>query len=233
MNHSKFNHHRDAAFPVIALLLASAAGTVLIVTRIALTGRWQLGFLVWNLFLAWLPLAFALGVCRLHRAGVRHGWKLGTLAALWLLFFPNAPYIFTDLIHLNTWFRGHYWVDLTLILMFGLTGFMLGFLSLYLMQSVVAARFGRIVSWLFILAATGLGGLGIYVGRFLRWNSWDILLHPVGLTLDLGHLAAHPLANRHSLFFAALFATFLFFGYLMLYALTHLPPAQREEAISV
>jgi uncharacterized membrane protein len=230
MNDSKFNNHRGAVFPLLTLLLATAAGVGLVVSRVCLTGHWRYLFLVWNLFLAWLPLLFALGVCRQYRAGARTGWKLWTLAGLWLLFFPNAPYIFTDLIHLNSWFHGHYWSDLTMILLAALTGFLLGFVSLYLMQSVVADLLGRVVSWLFILVVAGLTGLGIYIGRFLRWNSWDVFIHPVGLSVDLGRLAAHPLANAGPFMFQALFATFLFFGYLMLYALTHLQPAQRRPA---
>ena len=213
---------------MMTLLLATAAAVGLVVSRVWLSGRWTHLSLVWNLFLAWLPLVFALGVCREYRSVVRNGWKLWSLAGLWLLFFPNAPYIFTDLIHLDFWFQRHYWADLTMILLVALTGFLLGFVSLYLMQSVVADRLGRAASWLFIFVVAGLTGLGIYIGRFLRWNSWDVFVHPVGISLDLGRLAAHPLVNARSFVLQALFATFLFFGYLMLYALTHLQPAQRQ-----
>jgi uncharacterized membrane protein len=226
----KFNNHRAAVFPMLTLLLATSAGAGLVIARVFLSGRWSYLSLIWNLFLAWLPLVFALGVCRQYRAGAGAGWKLWTLAGLWLLFFPNAPYIFTDLIHLNTWFHMHYWADLAMILLVALTGFLLGFVSLYLMQSVVADRLGRLAGWLFIVVVAALSGLGIYIGRFLRWNSWDVFVHPVGLSMDLGRLAAHPLVNARSFVFQALFAAFLFFGYLMLYALTHLQPAQRTDA---
>lgn len=228
MNDTRYNQNRSAAIPVLTLLLASAAGAGLVIARAGLTGHWRYLSLVWNLFLAWLPLVFALGVCRQYRAEERNGWKFWTLAGLWLLFLPNAPYIFTDLIHLNFWIRGHYWTDLTLILLVALTGFLTGYVSLYLMQSVVVDRLGRLAGWGFILAAAGLSGLGVYIGRFLRWNSWDVFVHPVGLSLDLGHLAAHPVANVQSFVFQALFATFLLVGYLMLYGLTHLPPVRRE-----
>jgi uncharacterized membrane protein len=230
INDSKFSDQRATVFPLLTLLLTTAAGVGLVVARACFTGHWRYLFLVWNLFLAWLPLMFALGVCRQYRAGARAGWKLWTLAGLWLLFFPNAPYIFTDLIHLNSWWHGHYWTDLTIILLTAFTGFLLGFVSLYLMQSVVADRLGRTAGWLFTLCVTGLSGLGVYLGRFLRWNSWDVFTHPVGLSLSVGRLAWHPLANARPILFSALFATFLFFGYVMLYALTHLPRAQRGEA---
>lgn len=228
-NDLPFNQQRSAVFPLLTILLTTAAGVGLIVSRVYLTGyRAYLG-LIWNLFLAWLPLVFALGVCRLHRAGARNSWKLWSLAGLWLLFFPNAPYIFTDLIHVHGWLNGHYWADLTMILLVAFTGFLLGFMSLYLMQSVVADRLGHVAGWLFIVMVAGLTGLGIYIGRILRWNSWDVFIHPVGISMDLGRLAAHPLANARSFKFQALFAGFLFFGYLMLYALTHLQPGRRKS----
>ncbi len=119
-------------------------------------------------------------------------------------------------------------MDLSLILLFALTGFLLGFLSLYLMQQLVADKFGRGAGWLFVALATGLSGFGIFVGRFLRWNSWSVLTHPWELTLDVGHIARHPLSNYLGVVFPVLFATFLFLGYLMLHALTHLQPAGQE-----
>jgi len=230
MNEPKFSHHRATVFPVLTLLFASVAAVTLVVVRADLSGRWRYLSLVWNLFLAWMPLVFALAVCRQYRAGAPRSWKLPTFAALWLLFFPNAPYIFTDLTHLNVWWRGHYWGDLTMILLVALTGFLLGFLSLYLMQAVVADRFGQIASWLFIVAVAPLSGLGVYLGRFLRWNSWDIFIHPVGVTSDIANLAIHPIAHAGPLRFQAAFGIFLLLAYIMLYALTHLPSAQPQQA---
>lgn len=229
MSDTKSSSNHATTFPVLALLFASAVSVILTGFRVIQTGHWGYLTLSWNLFLAWLPLVFALGACRLQQSAERSGWKQYSLGGLWLLFFPNAPYIFTDLIHLNTWFRGHYWVDLSLILLVAMTGFLLGFISLYLMQSIVAERVGRAASWLFILIVAGLSGFGIYLGRILRWNSWDVLVHPVGLSQDIGHWAAHPLANRTSMAFPVAFAIFLFVGYLMLYALTHLQPAQNRN----
>jgi uncharacterized membrane protein len=225
MNNPKLISERVKALPLLTLLLVSLAGTVLVGLRIAWTRDPSYLFLIWNLFLAWLPLVFALGVCQDYQPNERARLRLLGQGSLWLLFFPNAPYIFTDLVHLNSWFRHHYWVDLSLILLFALTGFLLGFISLYLMQSVVASRLGRAASWGFIMVVAGLSGFGVYLGRILRWNSWDIVTHPLSLSHSIGHWAAHPMANPgSSIAFPLLFATFLFLGYLMLYALTHLQP---------
>jgi uncharacterized membrane protein len=231
MNDAKLIPRRTAAFPLLALLFASLVGVALMVVRVSLTREWSYLFLLWNLFLAWLPLIFALGVHERHHRGERRGWRLWTLASLWLIFLPNAPYIFTDLVHLTARFTPHFWVDLSLVLLVALTGFLLGFVSLYLMQSVVAERWGHLAGWLFIMGAALVSAFGIYLGRFLRWNSWDVVMHPLTLSHAIGHLATHPLENQNTGIFPVFFATFLFLGYLMLYALTHLhPQSQRATA---
>jgi len=222
----KLAFRRETAMPVLALLIASSTSVALVVARVIWTGRFGYSFLVWNLFLAWLPMMLALLACEKYQATGGRDWRFLSLAAAWLLFFPNAPYIFTDLIHLTTRFYPYFWVDLSLILLCALTGLVLGFVSLYLMQSVVRQMLGRAASWLFIVAVAGLTGFGIYLGRFLRFNSWDVLFKPRQVYHGIGNWVADPLANSTSLAFPILFGTFVFVTYLMLYALTHLQPAQ-------
>ena len=217
---------RETAMPVLALTFASAVSVVLVVARIIWTANICYSFLVWNLFLAWLPMIFALLACERYQHASGRDWRFLGLAGGWLLFFPNAPYIFTDLIHLTTRFYPCFWVDLSLILLCAVTGLVLGFVSLYLMQSVVERMLGRTASWAFIAAVAALTGFGIYVGRFMRFNSWDVLFKPRQVYHGIGNWVADPLANSTSLAFPILFGAFLFVTYLMLYALTHLRPAQ-------
>jgi uncharacterized membrane protein len=217
---------RETAMPVLALSFASAASVGLVFARIVGTGNVRYSFLIWNLFLAWLPMIFALLACEQYRSASGRSWRFLGLAGVWLLFFPNAPYIFTDLIHLTTRFYPQFWVDLSLVLLCALTGLVLGFVSLYLMQSVVTRMLGWAASWFFIVAVAALSGFGIYLGRFMRFNTWDILFKPRQLYHGIGNWVADPLANSNSLAFPVLFATFLFVTYLMLHALTHLRPAQ-------
>jgi uncharacterized membrane protein len=216
---------RETAVPVLALLFASGASVALVIGRIAWTGDIRYTFLVWNLFLAWVPLIFSLLAYDEFQTGTNRSLRFLGWAGAWLVFFPNAPYIFTDLIHLWSRFYGHFWVDLILILLCALTGLVLGFVSLFLMQSVVTRRFGRMAGWLFIAGVAGLSGFGIYLGRFLRFNSWDVLFKPVALYRGITDWAATPLTNPISYAFPAMFGTFLFIAYLMLYALTHLEHA--------
>jgi uncharacterized membrane protein len=221
---------RETAMPVLALAFASAFCVALVVARIMWTSNLAYSFLVWNLFLAWLPMVFALLGCERYHSARARDWRFLGLAGGWLLFFPNAPYIFTDLIHLTARFYAGFWVDLSLILLCALTGLVLGFVSLYLMQSVVRRVLGRAASWLFIAGVAVASGFGIYLGRFLRFNSWDVLLKPRQVYHGIGHWAADPLANSTSFAFPVLFGAFVFVTYLMLYALTHLRPMRPMVA---
>jgi uncharacterized membrane protein len=218
----------DTAVPVLALAFASGINVALVVARILWTRHWGCGYLIWNLFLAWLPLFFSMLACEQFE---RRGWRFWGLAGAWLLFFPNAPYIFTDLIHLlnNVFFHNgaHFWVDMVLILSTALTGLVLGFLSLFLLQQHVWRAYGWISSWLFVLAAAGLAGFGICMGRFQRLNSWDLVVSPLGVLRGLASWILEPFEHPGKLAFPLLFGAFLFVAYVMLYALTHLQQPRR------
>ena len=166
-----------------------------------------------------MPLFLALRVEELDRereCGPR-GVKFWALSLAWLLFLPNAPYLFTDLIHITRVPATRIWTDLVMVLVFALPGLVLGFLSLQRMQALVARRRGAITGWLFAAAVAGLSGFGVYIGRFERWNSWDVLANPVALLSDAANWF-HPQA----VLFTGLFTVFLFCAYVILNSLTHL-----------
>jgi uncharacterized membrane protein len=224
MSINKLLSRKETLAPLAALILASAVCVAFVLIRIWDTHNVRYGFLIWNLFLAWLPLVFALlarekyrATCSAHRlTGSFLGWS-----AAWLLFFPNAPYICTDLVHLTHHFFGAFWVNLAIILSCAFTGLVLGFVSLYLMQSVVAQRYGTKMGWLFVVAMSALGSFGIYLGRFLRFNSWDVFAQPGRLYDSLSSAASQ--AHPHHAAFLVLFTVFFLIAYVVLYALTHLP----------
>jgi uncharacterized membrane protein len=215
--------------PLRALIVASGICVALVSARVVLSGKIWYAFLIWNLFLAWMPLLFAWLVRKRYASGERHGRRLYGLAFLWLLFFPNAPYIFTDLVHLKTRLYAHFWVDMMLILSCALTGLVLGFVSLHLMQSMVANRFGRVAGWCFVAAVLGLSGFGVFLGRFLRLNSWDVLLNPVKCYRQIGDWLAEPFAGTTPYAFTALFVVFLFMAYMMFYGMTQLPKPDEQQ----
>lgn len=162
---------------VLALLLASGLSVAMLAVRILYSDHLTYIFLVWNLVLAWLPFALALLAYQVRQ----RTWLMLPLSGLWLLFLPNAPYLITDIMHLRNSSTVPGWYDAIMLFSFALTGLLLGFLSLYLMQSLVVRRFGWRLGWLFVAVMSGLSSLGVYMGRFLRWNSWDIFTDPVSL----------------------------------------------------
>ena len=197
------------------LLLASIAfGFLLVAARSLRSEEFFFGFLIWNLFLAAVPL----GISRLIRArAARLGaLPLLALAALWLLFFPNAPYILTDLFHLEERRGVPLWYDLVVFLTFAWNGLILGFLSLRDVQEVLSRRFGHWLSWLAAFAALFLGSFGVYLGRYLRWNSWDLFTQPRLLLSDLAPRLLDPLAHPEAWGMTLVFTVFLTLCYLTL-----------------
>lgn len=164
-----------------ALVFSSGLSVALFVLRILYSGNGTFHFLNWNLFLAWLPLLFALGAWLLQGRTERPRLRVLPLLALWLLFLPNAPYILTDLIHLDHRPPVPLWFDLLLLLSYAWNGLILGLLSLRLVQELMQRWFGAAIGWAGAVAAIGLAAFGIYLGRFERWNSWDVLTNPMGI----------------------------------------------------
>lgn len=148
-------------------------------------------FLNWNLFLAVIPWAMSSYV-RLRPNIQKNRSLLSILLFIWLLFYPNAPYILTDLFHLQSVSSMPIWYDLVLILSFAWTGLLFGFLSLWdiekILEKFLKSRWLKIVM-IFLLF---MGSFGIYIGRYLRWNSWDLVIEPYGLISDIGERLINP-----------------------------------------
>ena len=208
------NPYLNDRFKLTLLLgLASLLSVGLYVARVYYSGESTYGFLLWNLFLAAIP--FAISTLLLWKSpGSRVVFV--AIAGVWLLFFPNAPYVLTDLIHL--WARPEVplWYDLFLILSFASTSLMLGLVSLFDMQEMISSRYSRMAGWAFSLASIVLGSFGIYLGRFLRWNSWDVLGNPSGLLQDILERVLNPLAHPKTIIFTLIFSAFLLLTYLIM-----------------
>lgn len=178
-------HHR-------ALLCGTAFAIALFNARWLWTDQFKFSFLIWNLFLAWIPLGLAeLLAGRLRRNG-RFNAFAGGLACAWLLFFPNAPYLLTDLLHWKPRPEAPPWLDLLLLVHFALLGLSLGFASLRVMRRLVETRLGSLKAHVFTVGVLLLASFGIYLGRFRRWNSWDVVLAPHSLAADLADLCVRP-----------------------------------------
>ncbi len=177
-------------------------------------------FLLWNLALAWVPYLMALRIGQLQRQDA--GWLRLTLGlGVWLAFLPNAPYLITDFVQFRHLPPVPVWFDLILLFAAASTGLLLGLLSIYEVHQVLKKWFSKAYSNLIILSAIGLSGFGIWLGRFQRWNSWDILTRPMALLSDIleTFTTRHELA--HALGISGLLSGVLLMGYGILTALMH------------
>jgi uncharacterized membrane protein len=148
-------------------------------------------FLNWNLFLAFVPwLLSSLLVLTQHYR--YNKLLLLVLLGVWLLFFPNAPYILTDLFHLKNRAGMPIWFDLILILSFAWTGILFGFFSLMDIENLLQPYFSKRSIILITVSLIFATSFGVYVGRYLRWNSWDVLRAPAGIMRDIGSRFIHP-----------------------------------------
>jgi len=201
-----------------AVALASALACAILAARIVRTHHGTYVFLVWNLFLAWVPYLWRLCAAAVQRRHPRDWWRLLAPGALWLLFFPNAPYLVTDFVHL--WERPPVplWYDLGMLAAFALSGCFLAVASLHTMQTLVRRSAGGAASWLFFGVSVGLSGLGVYLGRVQRWNSWDLFFYPRDVLADAVRPLLYPLSHIHPLGVSGMFAALLLICYVMFVA---------------
>ena len=155
--------------------------------RIIYTSETIYVFLVWNLFLAWLP--FFLSRQLQKKRSAPYQW---TIMFFWLLFFPNAPYIITDLFHLHERPGIPKWYDLLLLFSAAWNGLLLGLLSLYNAERFLLTKMNQFNAGLLLALCVFLSGFGVYAGRYLRWNSWEIFTHPKIILNDTVPRILHP-----------------------------------------
>ncbi|WP_126653469.1 DUF1361 domain-containing protein [Chryseobacterium aureum] len=147
-------------------------------------------FLNWNLFLAWIPLLLSSFIRAFH---IKSKISLIFIIIVWILFFPNSPYILTDLFHLKARNAIPIWYDLIVILSYAWTGLICGFISLNDIEKRISDYGNRnIINGVTVLFLF-MSGFGVYLGRFLRWNSWDVLNNPFGLFSDIVVRLIYPM----------------------------------------
>jgi len=197
------------------LLISMLFSCLLTVTRILYTDRLTFIFLPWNLFLAFIP--YALSTFLTQRHGRNLVWWF--TAVIWLLFIPNAFYITTDLYHLGDRYNDRQmpqWFDLTMILSYAWNGLLLGVLSVRQMERMLLPLQTLRNELLFLYPVMWLNALGIYIGRYLRYNSWDVVTDPFQLLRDIAVMIIHPLRHQNTWDMVLCFSILMTLIYLMM-----------------
>lgn len=205
-------------FKILSLLTISMAfSIILLMIRMKLNQSFYLLFLVWNLFLAVIPFAITTALMTKPKL---HKFIFSIAFATWLLFLPNAPYIITDLLHLTLTNQQFLWLDILVIMSFAFNGLILFFLSLSDMERLLKQQCNTTLVSITMLSIFGLTAFGIYLGRFLRYNSWEIVNNPLNLFSDILNIIIQP--NWEAWVFTLAFATFLAMSYWLLKSFSNL-----------
>ena len=189
---------------------------LLIACRMYITRELLFIFLVWNLFLAWIPF-YVSALLQLFKQKRRVSYLL---LITWLLFFPNSLYIITDLIHVGRGSDFPRWFDAILIFSAAVLGLLMAFISLYRVEQFLETKMKQRVVHALMIFILFLGSFGVYLGRFLRWNSWDVLHQPHRLFVSIGERILYPVEYWYAWGITAMF-TVLF--YLIYFSAKKLP----------
>ncbi len=182
--------------------LVSFVSIAMIVGRVAAVENLGGVFLLWNLFLAWIPLGIACIVEALWLRRFINEWGIALGVSVWLLFFPNAPYLITDLIHLKSSPDYIVWYDALMNFSFALAGLLTGLYSLLKIHRLIGGAINSLLAWMTVCSSLVLSSYGVYLGRFGRWNSWDIVTNPLALFQYSVHSLYDPLAVKLTLVFS-------------------------------
>ncbi|SDS03263.1 DUF1361 domain-containing protein [Winogradskyella sediminis] len=192
----------------VALLFSS----ILLMVRMKLNKSYAFLFLIWNVFLAIIPYAITM---YLNTTSKLSKLKLGFWFMAWLAFLPNAPYIVTDLIHIRIGNDALLWLDVLVVLSFALSGLLVFYISLLDMQTLVKSIFKTLPIEMMSIAILFLCGFGVYLGRFLRYNSWEIISGPQYLFIDILNMIIAPFQHFEAWLFTFGFSAFLIAGFWM------------------
>ena len=191
------------------LLVSSFLSVGLLACRVISGESWRYWFVLWNLFLAWLPLLFAFALTRWLNSNRWLSWKGVALTILWLGFLPNSFYLISDFIHLKDTGEVSILFDAVLFMTFAWNGLLLGFTAVHMVHVELLKRMPKrhvvqLIAITFILCS-----FAIYLGRYLEWNTWDILVNPAGILFDLSERVVEPTSYPSTFTTTALFAVTL------------------------
>lgn len=212
-----------------SLLLASAASILLYVGGVIRDPYYGYGYMVWNLFLAWVPLLLIVWLRQVLKRKRWSSWQGITLSVLWLGFLPNSFYMISDYIHLEDQPSVDVLYDAVMLTSFVLTGLFLGYLSLYLFHNELGRRLPARSARKIIAFVLFMCSIAIYLGRDLRWNTWDLFVNPAGILFDVSDRLIN--SRAHGQMFVTIFSFYLLLGviYIIIRNIARqIPAAERK-----
>lgn len=200
-----FNKKQNPVLILLALL-----SLTLILLRVKITQEVYLLFLIWNLFLAYTPYFLSSELKNIVPGTI----TFYSVLLIWLLFLPNSFYLITDFVHLHHDTKFQFLFDAVLLSCFTVAGFYSGILSLFDIHFLLQMKYSLQKSWILIGTIAYLSAFGIYLGRILRFNSWDILRHPFSLFSN----SYKSFQNTETILFTIVLGTFILISYCIAYS---------------
>jgi uncharacterized membrane protein len=184
----------------------------MIIVRYIISGERYFIFLVWNIFLAWIPFMLSEKFITLHKC---EWWKQAGVFFVWIIFLPNALYMVTDLIHLDITSTVPKWYDALLLFSSAIVSLLMAFISLLRAESFLIQQFNKKIVNVLMFIVLFMASFGVYLGRFLRWNSWDVVSNPVNLFVSVAERLLFPFRHLHTWGITVLFTTLFYLLYLI------------------
>ena len=192
--------------------LVSVLAITLLLLRVKITNSTYLLFLIWNLFLAYIPCFLSSSIYK-NFFNTSKKIQNSFYGLIWLLFIPNSFYILTDFTHLHFRTTFQFSLDILIISGFSFVGFYVGLLSIHTIRQLVIAKYGNTKGNIFILTISFLSAFGIYLGRVLRFNSWDIISKPI----QLAYTSIYALFSLETIIYTLQLGTIILISYVLFY----------------
>jgi uncharacterized membrane protein len=192
--------------------LVSVLAITLLLLRVKITNSTYLLFLIWNLFLAFIPYFLSSSIFK-NFFNKSKKTQNSLYGLVWLLFIPNSFYILTDFTHLHFKTTFQFSLDMLIISSFSFVGFYVGLLSIHTMRQLVIAKYGNTKGNIFILTISFLSAFGIFLGRVLRFNSWDIISKPI----QLASTSINALFSLETIIYTLQLGTIILISYILFY----------------
>jgi uncharacterized membrane protein len=204
---------------LLPLLIPSATSILLLLGRVISSESSHFLFLQWNLILAWLPLLWAWLLTRSLYKYSWSSWQPLLFTGLWLVMLPNSFYMVTDFIHLKVMDQMSLLYDVVMLMSFALSGLLLGWVSVYMVQRQLTKRVSSRTIWIILAAVFLMSSFAVYLGRFLGWNSWDIIFNPADILFDVSDRVLNPALYPNTFTTTSLFFVLISSTYASFYAL--------------
>lgn len=182
----------------LSLLISSSVSVGLFLVGTRTNRTFDLSYLIWNLFLAWIPLGISLWLHKILKHQLWSSWSALAVTFIWVVFLPNSFYMISDYIHIQDVSSTNVLYDSVMFTSFIFNGVILGFLSVYTIHLDLLQRVRKMNAHSVIATVFFLCSFAIYLGRDLRWNTWDVLINPGGVIFDVSDRIIHPLRYPQS-----------------------------------